>query len=323
MALFSFPVLGAESPFRPGSSLLLLLFFVLLFLLPVLDGAAQQNPFISGGSGTETGTPLFGGSFAKIVELQRAVHGRLVELFNRASAGDGFSLLLLGAAFIYGALHALGPGHRKTILFSYFLSQGGSWWHGIAAGTGLAVVHAGSAFVMVWGMYRIIRLPFSTALDSAGYLIETLSYLLIAAMGILLLIHSWKEGNANRKLRPAEEQEKGDRHRDRRDRRRTLLLIVVSAGIVPCPGAATILLFGISLEAAALAVSALVSMSLGMALTLSAVGVLTLTMKKGILRSLEKTGFKTRVVRVLEVLGALFIFLFGAFMGVPGLLAFL
>ncbi len=285
--------------------LLLLLLFTLLLLLPVLASTAQQNPFISGGGSIETDTKAQGGAFAKIVELQRAVHSRLAELLRRASEGDRLLFLLLGAAFAYGALHALGPGHRKTILFSYFLSQGGSWWHGIAAGAGLAVVHAGSAFVLVLGIHRIIRLSFSKTFDSASFLIETLSYLLIAAMGILLLIHSWREAKK--------------RH-DHTQQRRTLLLIVLSAGIVPCPGAATILLFGISLEATTLAAAGLISMSMGMALTLSIVGVLTLTIKEGILRGLENSRFKRGVLSGLEILGALFIFLFGIFMGLPGLL---
>jgi ABC-type nickel/cobalt efflux system permease component RcnA len=212
---------------------------------------------------------------------------------------------------LYGMLHALGPGHRKTVLFSYFISAGGKWWHGIAAGIGLAVVHAGSALVAVFAIHSILQATFSGSLNNVQRLMETISYLAIAVMGILLFLHAIRE----------DREHAGNGGRTRSRRRAEPLFIVLSAGIVPCPGAATLLIFGITLQAIPLAVAALLSMSLGMGITLSAVGVLTLTMKEGLLQLIGGGRRTERVASVLEVAGALFILLFGLFMGLPPLLA--
>jgi ABC-type nickel/cobalt efflux system permease component RcnA len=264
---------------------------------------------------------------AAIADAQRTIHGRLVDLFRRRHAGGAVVPLLLAAAFLYGLLHALGPGHRKTILFSYFISRGGRWWHGIGSGIGLSAVHAGSAVLLVWGIHRVLRASFSTTMNSAGELIETVSYLAIAAMGIILLLHSLRELRAAQRGRNRAAGAPGAA--DTRTgasgvgNRTNLGLLVLSAGLVPCPGAATLLIFGITLNAVPLAAAAVITMSLGMAVTLSTVGVLTITMKQGLLSVLGGGKRGAVVATFLELIGAAVILMFGLLMGLPGLFGYI
>ena len=335
------------------------------------DGSAEGGGITDPLRGLQASRNRFLGT---IVSLQREIHGRLVELFRRrglssdprpgggvaakggtggggeaagigaveggdAGAGRPVVPLLLGFTLLYGMIHALGPGHRKTVLFSYFISAGGRWWHGIVAGIGLAVVHAGSALVAVFAIHSILQTTFSGSLNNVQRLMETISYLAITAMGVLLLLHAiretrehvrhrhggWNEadeGSVSKKEHSQESLRRTSRRRWSTGRRKLEpLFIVLSAGIVPCPGAATLLIFGITLQAVPLAIAGLLSMSLGMGITLSAVGVLTLTMKGGLLQLLGGGRRTERVATVLEVAGALFILLFGLFMGLPPLLA--
>ena len=71
--------------------------------------------------------------------------------------GSAASLLvLLGASFVYGILHAAGPGHRKTVVFSIFLGKKAAPWEPAALGFLSAGVHAatGMAIVLVLSAAR-------------------------------------------------------------------------------------------------------------------------------------------------------------------------
>jgi len=65
-----------------------------------------------------------------------------------------------------------------------------------------------------------------------------------------------------------------------RDNTKTFFGIVLSAGIVPCPGAAMILLFSMNMNIFYIGIVSVFSMSLGMALTISCAGIITIVTKK-------------------------------------------
>jgi len=52
---------------------------------------------------------------------------------------------LPGAGFLYGILHALDPGHRKTVMFSLFAARKARWYEPLAAGFLSALLHGMSA----------------------------------------------------------------------------------------------------------------------------------------------------------------------------------
>jgi len=41
----------------------------------------------------------------------------------------------LGLAFAYGVIHALGPGHGKVFVGTYFLTRNATLWQGVLAGS--------------------------------------------------------------------------------------------------------------------------------------------------------------------------------------------
>jgi nickel/cobalt exporter len=55
----------------------------------------------------------------------------------------------MAAAVLFGAVHALMPGHGKTVLVSYHLGQPGKLREGVANGAILALTHVGLALVLV------------------------------------------------------------------------------------------------------------------------------------------------------------------------------
>ena len=87
---------------------------------------------------------------SRLIELQHWLYGGMAE--GLKSAGHMSALpALLASAVPFGALHALMPGHGKSVLVSYHLGQPGRLWDGLLTGIILALTHVGSAvlFIMV------------------------------------------------------------------------------------------------------------------------------------------------------------------------------
>ena len=59
-----------------------------------------------------------------IQSIQRGLHANLSDAL-RAIQIDGFraSIILTALSFVYGVLHAAGPGHGKLIISTYLLSR--------------------------------------------------------------------------------------------------------------------------------------------------------------------------------------------------------
>ena len=69
-------------------------------------------------------------------------------LFADAASGQGVLLLLLLAAFGWGALHALSPGHGKAMVAAYLVGTRGSARHAIALGATVTVTHTIGVFAL-------------------------------------------------------------------------------------------------------------------------------------------------------------------------------
>lgn len=251
---------------RPPSSFPLPAFALLLLFLSVLPAAlpAQSNPFTSGGGspGAEPSRPA-----GFLVRMQKNLHERLSAAMV-ALKEDPAPLRLsavAAAAFAYGFIHSLGPGHRKTVLAGLFAGRSYRTRDALYAGMGFAFLHGGSAVVLVLLIYLISAGPVSAGMDRAGSILETGSFAVLAVIGIymtaaaaLKLAREKKEGRA-----PGRGRGKG-----------ITAAVVFGAGLVPCPGAALVLSFSIAYRVLPFGVLAVAAMSLGMgtALTIVALG---------------------------------------------------
>lgn len=59
-----------------------------------------------------------------------------------------FMLVALLLAFGFGALHALGPGHGKSLMAAYLVGAGGRARHAVAVGGSVAVMHTASVLAL-------------------------------------------------------------------------------------------------------------------------------------------------------------------------------
>ena len=82
-----------------------------------------------------------------------SAHGSRPDVTGGAFAGlvdrtGPFMLVALLLAFGFGALHALGPGHGKTLMAAYLVGAGGRARHAVAVGGSVAVMHTASVLAL-------------------------------------------------------------------------------------------------------------------------------------------------------------------------------
>ncbi len=309
-----------------------LLVLTVLLLGGVVWVEGDTTAFAPGGFDAGAPTGPIGTFLGKIQrELQDSV-GRLL----RALQGEGEAGVLaavIGLSILYGAVHAMLPGHRKTLLFSYFLSSDARPIHAVVAGGLLGVLHALAAIVLIVGGYFLLELSLSGAIEEIDRLMQRLSAVLILVVGGVFLVFkvrgliheiTHKHDHIVEGLRPVSEvlDPKGTdptrqdlyEHRKEISRRhhkvaRGLPAIIVS-GIIPCPGSALVLLFSLSVGVLWAGIIAVVAISIGMAIALILLSLATMFLKERLVTLFE--GHAGHLVHAaVELLGAAVMLGFG------------
>lgn len=219
--------------------------------------------------------------------------------------------MFLGISFLYGVVHAVGPGHGKTVVCSYFLSNPGSLFTGALMGNAITFVHMGSAAVAVGAAYLV----FSTGMGGfaeASRALQPASYALLALMGLFLMIKAFRDiikgGMIADPACPSGETTLPEGQNIKR-----VLTVSFVTGLIPCPGAAVILAFAIGQDIFWAGMLAIIGMAVGMGLTTTlfawaAVAARNVTLK---LSGRNRKLFNW-VYGGLSICGAAFIALFGA-----------
>jgi nickel/cobalt transporter (NicO) family protein len=120
-----------------------------------------------------------------IFDLQRWLYpGAVAALNSLQTAGLSAVPGLVAAAFGFGMLHALLPGHGKAVLTSYYAGDG-RWRGALLATSVLIVTHVGSAIVIVLGGFAVLERTIGSAGRAPA--LELASNLLIMVVGLWLL----------------------------------------------------------------------------------------------------------------------------------------
>jgi nickel/cobalt transporter (NicO) family protein len=222
--------------------------------------------------------------------------------------GDiGWSVMLLGmlAAFAFGAVHALSPGHGKTLVAAYLVGSRGTPRHAVFLGLMVTFTHTISVFAL--GLVTLYLSRF--------VLPETITPILGALSGITIV---WVGGTllyrrtVGRKI-AAPPRGLAHDHGDGRVHTHVpeeisvggLIALGASGGLVPCPSALVLLLTSVAMGRVALGLTLLTAFSAGLAVVLTAVGLAVLYAKQWLPDS-AKLG-RSKAMRYLPVASAAFI----------------
>ena len=222
-------------------------------------------------------------------------------VFSDAAAGKGVLLFLLLASFGWGALHALSPGHGKAMVAAYLVGSRGTSRDALALGAVVTVTHTIGVFAL--GLVTLLLAQYILPEDLYPWL-NLVSGLLVVAIGGTILWSRIQVARGRRRplFARALEHEHGDgdghphshggghhhhhhhdgqehghgHHHDHAPReisRRGILGMGAAAGLIPCPSALVVLLGAVSQQQVALGLLLIVTFSIGLAATLSALGI--------------------------------------------------
>jgi nickel/cobalt transporter (NicO) family protein len=254
--------------------------------------------------------------------------GGFASVFDDAAQGKGVFLLLLLAAFAWGALHALSPGHGKTMVAAYLVGTRGTARHAVALGAVVTVTHTIGVFAL--GLVTLLLAQYILPEDLYPWL-NLAAGVLILAVGVGVLRSRIRWG---RRLRAeqghAHEYEHGHRHGDHDHHHpdpdtswKGITAMGVSAGIIPCPTALVVLLAAISQHEVGLGLLLISVFSIGLAATLTVLGLAVVHGKRLMERLGERVPLSARVAAVLPALSTLVILGLGIVLtvkAVPGVL---
>ena len=306
---------------RPAVLFLLLAFLLGLLMTP-LPAAAQALPGMppKGAEAADTDVGTWQKLRFEITRLQQKLQRDLAGLARELKRSDSLAPLatLLLFSFLYGVVHAVGPGHGKVVISSYLLAQESRVKRGIHLAFLAALVQAFSAIALVGVLALLLDLT-SRQAAAKVQLLEIASYGLIIALGLWMLVaalrgrigcghdhHHGHDGAEPAAPNPAAAPKRGGFT--------SFTAMVLSVGIRPCSGAVIILLFTLAQGIFLAGIGATFAMALGTATTVSLLGILAVTSRRLAIRIAgHDSVWEDRIGRGLAIVGSLAICLFGAF----------
>jgi nickel/cobalt transporter (NicO) family protein len=239
-------------------------------------------------------------------------------VFDDAAAGEGVLLLLLLTALGWGALHALSPGHGKAMVAAYLIGTRGTARHAVGLGVTVTITHTLGVFAL--GLVTLLLSQYIVPEDLYPWL-TLVSGLLVLTIGAGVLRTRLRRVVPHHHHNHAHSHAYGHHHLHEPDHtvtRRSLIGMGAAAGLIPCPSALVVLLGAIAQHEVALGLLLIVAFSIGLAGTLTVLGLLVVYARR-VLPRLRGDG---RVATVLPAASALAIVVVGFVLtaqAVPGI----
>ncbi len=209
---------------------------------------------------------------------------RVRKYFENGREGLAGLWLVLLAAFAYGAVHALTPGHAKTLTAAYLVGSRHGWPHAVALAGIVTATHTGSILVLA----VITKLAWGDGIGLRSQaILGAVSGLIVLALGIRRLRGGGGHSHDH-------DQDHSDHHSHQHDGHahdhhhlppaqeggyRQILWLGFAGGLAPCPGAIWIFFLALGFGKPGLGLMLIVAMSLGLALVLMAVGLATIYLR--------------------------------------------
>ncbi|HVI88721.1 MAG TPA: hypothetical protein VM659_10475 [Dongiaceae bacterium] len=255
--------------------------------------------------------------------VNRIINTQLAAIKRGADATALWGGLVI--AFLYGVFHVLGPGHGKTVIAGYFLGHHASWRRGIAMACWMAISHVMAAIGIVLVLHIILSHSFATPVDEMMWL-RFVSYGAIVLIGLAMLVETWRgkavlgcahdhgahddgtHDHAHVHHDPGHHDHGHHGHSHTISLKGDQSLLAIAAGFVPCSGAILILVFCLANSLIWQGIMMTLMIALGMAITLSAIGLASIFLRR---QTLGRVSDSARASRILGYVGPALITLIG------------
>jgi nickel/cobalt transporter (NicO) family protein len=236
---------------------------------------------------------------------------RATELVSVGRLSAAVVALSMLAAFLWGAAHALTPGHGKAVVAAYLIGARGTAKHAGILGLTVTLTHTAGVFVLGAVTLYLSRYILPEVLYPW---LSVASGALVVLIGLSLLYHRLEGMSQDKKIGHTHVEHAHAEHTHdhvpsdgSKITWRGLLALGVSGGLVPCPAALVLLLGAISLDRLGFGMVLVLAFSAGLAIVLTVVGLLMIYARK----LFERYSFEAKVPRLLPVASAFVITLAG------------
>lgn len=268
--------------------------------------------------------------------LDNALTGRSNDIFTGLITQEDRNLptilIALAIAFVWGGLHALSPGHGKTVVGAYLIGARSKAQHALFLGLTVTITHTAGIFAL--GLVALSTSQFILTEQVYPWL-SVFSGVLVTGIGLNLLINrlpgtgilpSWAfpQGHSH-------SHEAIPRHHHGHNHSHlppgangspmtwsSLLALGISGGLLPCPSALVVLLSAIALGRIGFGLALVCAFSLGLAGVLTGIGLLLVYAKE----LFERLPIQLPRISMLPAISALFMTLIGLGITTQALLAY-
>jgi ABC-type nickel/cobalt efflux system permease component RcnA len=226
-----------------------------------------------------------------LVDFQKWIHGSISAYLDGFSATDDWLSLtaVLPLGIVFGAIHALTPGHGKTVLASYLVGSRLAVLNSVGVAAVLSVTHVVSAVLLA-----LVGAPLlSRTIVGAGRsdVLEDVGRGLIALIGVWLAIRAIR-------VRPHLHGEG--------------FAVAFVAGLIPCPLTLFVMFLAISRGVPEAGLTFAAAMLLGITATLSAVAIATTFARDSMLLLFDRHGRSmAATTRALDLTGGILLVVIG------------
>lgn len=272
---------------------------------------------------------LVGKTNEKLTVFQGDLREEIASFFRNWKNAEGIEKSkilwgIIGVAFLYGMIHAAGPGHRKTIVFSLYIARKSPWYEPLITGFLLALLHGGCAIALML-IFKGISGSISANTNAYTIYMEGFSYLLIIVVALFLIIKETFEFIKSSRTKEITNEQKNEneslltqsKNLDKNNGFADLTPFLIS-GLYPCPGAILVLVLSFTLDILGAGIAAVSFMSLGMAIPIIIVAYLAWFGRKGLFSALKN---RENLIRKLsfgiEIFGYTLLILFSLYIAMP------
>ena len=206
----------------------------------------------------------------------------LSRMLHQGDIGWGMILAGMVVAFGLGAVHALSPGHGKTIVAAYLVGTRGTPKHAIFLGGMVTFTHTISVFFLGLTTLFLSQYVLPEKIYPVLGAISGLSIVWIGTTLFFKRLSAAKRGGHHYNNPLVHDHGDGHVHSHVPEgdvSMASLVALGASGGLVPCPSALVLLLSSVALGRVALGLTLLVAFSAGLAMVLMAIGLVVLYAK--------------------------------------------
>ena len=253
---------------------------------------------------------------SSLKKINNKMKGLFQNIKSTNSITSYFWLLLF--SFAYGLIHALGPGHGKSLVSSYFLTQNRSVLKAFNISLLIGIVHTFTAFILTLSIYYFLNIFLAGSHFANVNMVATKISAVVIILIALYLIYkkvkakkpklvfqsSAKPSFVKMPNPNAQHVHASSCGCNACNTASTDLGVILTAGIVPCPGTVTVFIFTMSLGMYFVGFLSAVFMGLGMSLIIFIAAYLSLNVRK-------KANNNKTLVKILEYGSLIFILCLG------------